>query len=209
MFGMTGEQFHALITGELLALPTHFEMTGPDCVELGSNFHDIRNAAMLLSHGIWWSGDYAVYGEAIHNEEVDPCKLRRVIPGTIGCEADKARIREEMTALERTAEASKLSEKFVEEMRDEMKKQLEKLESQPRRVFVKFEIALSGRNARDMREMRIMNNTRRISLNRKYEREYNDHVWNMVGHYLEAKEQRQTREMIAQSAGHESINLTI
>jgi hypothetical protein len=76
-------------------------------------------------------------------------------------------------------------------------------------VFVKFEIALSGRNARDMREMRIMNNTRRISLNRKYEREYNDHVWNMVGHYLEAKEQRQTREMIAQSAGHESINLTI
>ena len=209
MFGMTPEQFRELIAGELLDLPQHFVMSGPDCVEFGSNYLDIQNAAMLLSHANWFPADYCLHSVLAKAQPVDPCRLRRVIAGTIGYENEIATIQKELDTVEAKALIANLSGKFLDEMRDEAKRNLDELKKKERRVFVKFEIALSGRTARDMREMFILGKTRRMDIDRTHANEYSQNVWNLVAHYLEAKEQKRARDMQSYSGGQEHINLTV
>lgn len=188
MFGMTGEQLHAFITAELLELPRHMAMPSTDCIEFGSNYHDMGSAAMLLSHSLWCPGDYAKHDVRARMESVAPCTLRRVTAGTISRQSYIDAIKADMAMMETTYKEGQIAESFLVEIREQAAKQIALLESEPRPVFVKFELGLSGRTARDMREMNFLGKTRRIVLDRRYEREYQTHLTNLMWHYLEAKE---------------------
>lgn len=196
--GRTAEQVHALITSELLELPTYVAMEAPDSITFGSNYHDMGSAAMLLSHSLWYPADYATQEASVMRaraEKITPCKLRRVVKGTANRARDIAKVKADISALEARRMAGDLAEAFFVDMREQAQRQLEALEREPCPMFVKFELALSGRTARDMQEMFILGKTRRISIDRGYENELAINLANLVYIYLEAKEERRRREL--------------
>ena len=212
--GRSTEQIHALITAELLELPTYMAVTGPDTVAFGSNYNDMGSAAMLLSHSLWFPADYATQDAATMRaraESVEPCKLKRVIKGTVNRARDISKIKADIAALDMKAQEGGIAESFLADMKAQAEQQLAMLEVAPCPTFVKFELSLNGRTAAHMQEMFLLGKTRRISVDKKYEAELSMNLTNLMYIYLEAKEERRRRELDVTNVSikQESVSITV